>query len=121
MGEVRVHDLITEFFFDIDVPIAEHGGKVHSYLGDSVIVTWPLGDEPRQNARALGCFFAAEDRMAELARAYARKFGVALQFRAGVPAGRVIVSECGDAKRQFVFFGDTMNVAARLCDHCKAV
>ena len=35
MGEVRVHDLITEFFFDIDQPIAEHGGEVHAYVGDA--------------------------------------------------------------------------------------
>ena len=33
----------------------------------------------------------------------------------------MIVSECGDAKRQLAYFGDTMNVAARLCEYCKAV
>jgi adenylate cyclase len=33
----------------------------------------------------------------------------------------VIVSESGDAKRQIAYFGDTMNVAARLCEYCKAV
>jgi class 3 adenylate cyclase len=120
MGEVRVHDLITQFFFDIDEPIAEHGGEVHSYVGDAVIVTWPLSRDPTRNARALGCFFAAEDRMAELTPAYTQDFGVAPRFRAGVHAGPVVVSECGDAKRQIAYFGDTMNVAARLCDHCKA-
>jgi adenylate cyclase len=36
-----------------------------------------------------------------------------------VHAGPVIVSECGDTKRQLAYFGDTMNVAARLCEHCK--
>lgn len=119
MGEVRVHDLITQFFFDIDEPIAEHGGEVHSYVGDAVIVTWPLSHDPERNARALHCFFAAEDEMAELSPAYTREFGVVPQFRAGVHAGSVVVSECGDAKRQIAYFGDTMNVAARLCDHCK--
>jgi class 3 adenylate cyclase len=119
MGELRVHDLITEFFFDIDQSIAEHGGEVHAYVGDAVIVTWPLADEPEQNARALRCFFAAEDRMTELRPAYLRKFGVAPRFRAGAHAGPVVVSECGDMKRQIAYFGDTMNVAARLCDHCK--
>src|SRR5262249_5952 len=29
-------------------------------------------------------------------------------------------SASADAKRQIAYFGDTMNVAARLCDHCKA-
>jgi adenylate cyclase len=57
--------------------------------------------------------------MAELTPTYARKFGIAPQFRAGIHAGNVVVSECGDAKRQITYFGDTMNVAARLCDHCK--
>jgi class 3 adenylate cyclase len=120
MGEVRVHDLITQFFFDIDQAIAEHGGEVHAYAGDGVIVTWRLSSDARQNARALRFFFAAEDRMAELTPVYMREFGVAPAFRAGVHAGPVVVSECGDAKRQIAYFGDTMNVAARLCDHCKA-
>jgi class 3 adenylate cyclase len=119
MGEVRVHDLITEFFFDIDQPIAEHGGEVHAYVGDAVIVTWPLNDDPERNARALLCFFAVEDRMAKLMPAYTAEFGVAPRFCAGVHAGPIIVSECGDARRQIAYFGDTMNVAARLCDHCK--
>jgi class 3 adenylate cyclase len=32
-----------------------------------------------------------------------------------------VISECGDAKRQLAFFGDTMNVGARLCEYCKTV
>ncbi len=119
MGELRVHDLISEFFFDIDQAIAEHGGEVHAYVGDAVIVTWPLSDDPVRNARALRCFFAAEDRMAGLTPAYAQKYGVAPRFRAGVHAGPVVVSECGDIKRQIALFGDAMNVAARLCGHCR--
>ena len=42
-------------------------------------------------------------------------------FRGGIHAGLVVVSECGDAKRQLAYFGDTMNVAARLCEYCKAI
>jgi adenylate cyclase len=59
--------------------------------------------------------------MARLAADYRREFEVAPAYRAGLHAGPVIVSECGDAKRQLAFFGDTMNVAARLYAHCKAV
>jgi hypothetical protein len=46
LGEVRVHDLITRFFFDIDEPIADQDGEVHAYVGDEVIVTWPLSEGP---------------------------------------------------------------------------
>jgi adenylate cyclase len=121
MGELRVHDLITRFFFDIDEPIANHGGTVHAYVGDEVIVSWPIADDAARNARAVACFFAIERKMAALGREYAAEFGIAPSFRAGIHAGPVIVSECGDAKRQLAFFGDTMNVAARLCDYCKQV
>ncbi len=121
MGELRVHDLITRFFFDIDEPIAEFGGAVHAYVGDEVIVSWPATNDPRRNARCIRCFFAIERRIADLALDYEAKFGVAPAFRAGIHAGPVVVSECGDAKRQLAFFGDTMNVAARLCEYCKTI
>ena len=121
MGEVRVHDLITRFFFDIDGPIAEFGGSVHAYVGDEVIVSWPLGDDPVRNGRCVACFDAVARRIAALAPAYEAEFGVVPGFRAGIHAGLVVVSECGDAKRQLAFFGDTMNVAARLCEHCKSI
>lgn len=119
MGEVRVHDLITRFFFDIDGPIADFGGRVHAYVGDEVIVSWALTDDPALNARPIACFAAIERRMAALARNYEAEFGVVPGFRAGVHAGPVVVSECGDAKRQLALFGDTMNVASRLCDYAK--
>jgi class 3 adenylate cyclase len=120
LGEVRVHDLITRFFSDIDQPISDQDGEVHAYVGDEVIVTWPLRENnPERNARALRCFFAIKERMIELATSYAQEFGVVPGFRAGIHAGPVVVSECGVAKRQIAYFGDTMNVAARLCEHCK--
>jgi adenylate cyclase len=42
MGEVRKQEPLTRFFFDIDEPIVAHGSEVHAYVGDGVIVTWPL-------------------------------------------------------------------------------
>jgi len=121
MGELKVHDLITRFFFDIDAPIADLGGAVHAYVGDEVIVTWPVSDDKARNARALSCFFAIHRRIAELAPGYQAAFGIVPAFRAGIHVGPVVVSECGDTKRQLAYFGDTMNVAARLCDYCKKV
>jgi class 3 adenylate cyclase len=121
MGELRVHDLITKFFFDIDQPIADYDGEVLAYVGDELIVTWPLSDDPVRNSRSLRCFFAAQDRMTELSPAYVEEFGIAPRFRAGIHAGPIVVSECGNTKRQIAYFGDTMNVAARLCDYCKTV
>jgi hypothetical protein len=91
------------------------------YVVDEVIISWPITADPARDARCLLCFIAIERKMARLAAEYRGEFEVAPAFRAGLHAGPVIVSECGDAKRQLAFFGDTMSVAARLCEYCKAV
>jgi adenylate cyclase len=119
MGELKVHDLITRFFFDIEAPITDYGGAVHAYVGDEVIVTWPLDTDGARNTRCLECCTSIDRTIADLADTYERAFGVVPQFRAALHCGSVIVSECGSAKRQLAFFGDTMNVAARLCEYCK--
>src|SRR5450755_3838947 len=119
LGELRVHDLITRFFFDIDEPIHDHGGSVLSYVGDEVIVTWAITDDPARNARCLACFFAIDNKIASLSTVYKEAFGTVPSFRAGLHSGPVIVSECGGFKRQLAYFGDTMNVSARLCEYCK--
>jgi class 3 adenylate cyclase len=121
MGDLKVHDLVTRFFYDIDAPISDFGGAVHAYVGDEVIVSWPVLDVPALNARCVECFFAIEMTIRRMAPDYEREFGVTPGFRAGLHAGPVIVSECGDAKRQLAYFGDTMNVAARLCEYCKTI
>src|SRR3984893_14727359 len=65
MGELRVQDLLTRFFFDIDEAIVTHGGEVHAYVGDEGIVTWPVGARSRRSS--IDVFFAIEDRIAALA------------------------------------------------------
>jgi len=120
LGEIRMQDLLTRFFFDIDVPIVAHAGEVHAYVGDEVIVTWPLTSRVSAD-RCIECFFAIENRIAELADSYQLEFGSVPRFRAGLHAGPVVISECGNSRRQIAYFGDTMNVTQRIQEHCKAV
>ena len=120
MGELRVQGLLTRFFFDIDSAIVAHGGEVHAYVGDEVIVTWPL-DERMSAGRCIECFFAIADSITERADSYRQEFGMVPSFRAGLHAGHVVISECGNSRRQLAYFGDTVNVTARLQEHCKEV
>ena len=120
MGELRVQGLLTRFFFDIDGAIVAHGGEVHAYVGDEVIVTWPL-DERMSGGRCIDCFFAIADSIAQKADSYRQEFGMVPSFRAGLHAGHVVISECGSSRRQLAYFGDTVNVTARLQEHCKEV
>ena len=118
MGELRTYDFLARFFFDIDEAILAHGGEVHAYVGDEVIVTWPL-TRPASAAGCIDCFFGIQDRIAERAELYRREFGLVPQFRAALHAGPVVISECGDSRRQIALFGDSMNVTARIQEQCK--
>ena len=86
LGEVRMQELLTRFFFDIDEPIVAHGGEVHAYVGDEVIVSWPLTTAVLRGA-CLDCFFAVRDRIEERGESYRYEFGSAPRFRAGLHAG----------------------------------
>lgn len=119
LGDVGVQTLITRFFFDINEPIVEFGGEVHRYVGDQVVVTWPLGDGGAIE-QAIRCYFAIAEKVREKAPDYEAAFGAVPGFRVGLHGGPVVASECGDHKQEIVYFGDTVNTAARIEQQCKA-
>ncbi len=119
-GDERAHGFITSVFFDIDQPILEHGGEVHSYVGDGLIASWPLA-QGIEDARCLRCFEAIEATLARRSEHYRREFGVTPEVRVALHAGPVVAGECGDAKLAIVYLGDTMNTVARIEQAAKAL
>ncbi|KAA5605683.1 adenylate/guanylate cyclase domain-containing protein [Roseospira marina] len=120
LGDVETHALISRVFFDLDTVITAHGGEVHRYVGDEVVVTWPL-DAALRDGRCLRCAVAIRERLARRASAYRRRFGVEPAIRAGLNGGPVVAGECGDARVEIVYFGDTINTAARLQQATRAM
>ncbi len=120
LGDVGVQTIITKFFFDITEPIIEHGGEIHRYVGDQVVVTWPLR-AGRANMRAIRCCFAIADQAHDKASDYKREFDMVPAFRIGLHGGPVVISQCGDQKQEISYFGDTVNTAARIEQQCKAL
>src|SRR5436190_13719158 len=60
LGEVRVHDLITRFFFDIDAPIADHDGEVHAMSATRSSSAGRYAPRPR--AMPAGCIASSQHR-----------------------------------------------------------
>lgn len=118
LGDVAALKLISRFFFDIAEPIDRFDGETDIYVGDEVVVHWPLGT-PADNARCLQCHAAIRAVMAENRDRYIRDFGAAPDARVGIHGGPVAAGECGDGKRQVVFIGDTINTAKRLQEACR--
>jgi adenylate cyclase len=103
MGELKVHDLVTRFFYDIDEPISEFGGAVHAYVGDEVIVSWPVKDDPALNARSVGCFFAIERTIRRLTPGYKREFSAAPGFRADCTPARSLSANAATPTARWPF------------------
>jgi len=118
LGDVAAQSLISRFFFDVAQATVAYGGETHRYIGDEVVVTWPL-DKGVRNAACLQCCFAINDRIAAQAVDYQRRFGVVPSYRIGMHGGPVVAAECGDDKHEIVYFGDTINTAARIEEYCK--
>jgi len=118
LGDVGVQAMITRFFFDITEPIVQHGGEIHRYVGDQVVVTWPL-TSASANARAVECAFAIGDLTEKLAGDYQTMFGDKPAYRIGLHGGAVVISQIGDQKQEISYFGDTVNTAARIEQQCK--
>jgi adenylate cyclase len=119
LGDGRFHRFLNEVFWDITDPVLEAGGEIYRYVGDEIIVTWPAGRARR--ARWIECMFDMTDALAVRREAYLAAFGTEPQLRGALHAGPLIVGEMGDAKREIVMLGDTMNTVARIETACRAL
>jgi len=113
IGPIAVHRFLAAVFSVASDPIADHGGEIYQYVGDEMVVTWPVS-AGRRGARPLACFFAIEAAIEAVAGEFEREFGIVPRLRAALHAGPVIGGEIGDSKREIVFHGAVMNTAARL-------
>ena len=113
IGDMAFHSLLNRFFVDLTEAVLAWGGVVHKYVGDEMIVTWPLanGKDP---SGAYAAALEARQRFAQLADRYRSEFGVVPDFRAVLHAGSVVAGEMGEVKREIVLLGDTVNTTAKI-------
>lgn len=114
IGDIRFHKYLNRLFTLFDGPIHHYGGEIHSYVGDAIIVTWPLSSKPAKNARAL----LAAKRIVELcednADKIAQEFGERPSVRLAINGGPIVAGETGFSKRQITYLGDTINLTSRI-------
>lgn len=114
IGDIAFHNLLNRFFNDLTEPVLAWRGTIHKYVGDEMIVTWPLDDDRRKPDGAYKAVMAARERLARLGESYLREFGVAPEFRAVLHAGPVVAGEMGMVKREIGLLGDTVNTTAKI-------
>ena len=119
LGDLGFHNLLNDFFFDITNPVLMSHGTIYQYVGDQVVVTWPLSNDKNAD-ECLRAYLSCHNTVNSARDRYLRKYGVVPSFKTAIHAGEVICAEIGSVKSAIVYQGDVLNTTARLermCSH----
>jgi adenylate cyclase len=117
LGNLTYSRFVQDFFYDLTDAILATGAEVYQYVGDEIVLAWPL-QQGRHNAQCVRCFYLMQDAIAARRDAYCRQYGYFPHFKAGLHAGRVVVTWVGEVKREIVYHGDVLNTTARIQALC---
>ena len=104
---------LNDYLETVLAPIREHGGVVHTFIGDGLFASFnmPLACE----SHACAAVRAAIDIQRAVGTRTFGGMGVAFATRIGISTGHVIGGSVGAGRRlTFTLLGDTVNLAARL-------
>ena len=118
LGPLAFTDFKNDFFADVAEPVLATGGRIVQYVGDEVMVAWPM-KRAEADAAPLRFFLLVEARIDTHAERYRQRYGAVPAFKAGCHGGEVVTAEVGDLKRDIVHSGDVVNTAARIEGECR--
>ncbi|MEM8893826.1 MAG: adenylate/guanylate cyclase domain-containing protein [Bacteroidota bacterium] len=118
LGHVTYFELLNSCFSDMTDAILDNHGEVYQYVGDEVILTWPL-NRGLKESRYLKCIFEIKQLFIDRSRDYQEHYQVVPDFKAGIHYGEVTAGEMGVIRKEVMFSGDVLNTTARLRDLCK--
>jgi adenylate cyclase len=81
-----------------------------NYTGDGLMVLWPLF----QGDRVARAYDTLVDRLETRRQYYEDDYGIVPNFRMGVHAGNVVISQIGEEKLFLGVYGDVVNTASRI-------
>jgi adenylate cyclase len=118
LGVHQFSALVRDFMADLTDPILASRAQVSHYIGDEVVLTWPLTAK-RKGAAWPRLLLEADRQFSLRSSYYQATYGLVPRYKAGVHAGEVVTTEVGVLKSELVHHGDVLNVGARLAGLCK--
>lgn len=116
LGHIQYSKLIQDCFNDLGV-VVENEAEIYQYVGDEVILTWPLHDGLK-NQNCINAYFNFKKQLDKKKDYYMSTYNILPHFKAGINAGIVTVTEVGKYKKEIAYHGDTINTAARIQGKC---
>jgi len=116
IGHIEFSKLLKDCFDDFAI-VDDYQAEIYQYVGDEVVISWPL-DQGFRNNNFLKAFFAFVGLLSRRAEYYEKQYGIKPFFKSGANMGTVIVTEVGQIKSEITYHGDTLNTAARIQGMC---
>lgn len=117
LGNIKYHQFLKKVFSDVTNPILNAQGEIYQYVGDEIVISWPVNEEENRLNYAK-CFFNISKYLKDNQQYYQQQFGVQPTFKAGAHIGTVTAGEIGVIKRDITYSGDILNTAARIQGLC---
>ena len=112
LGHKKYFLFIKDFIYHVSIAILKWNGDIYQYVGDEVVISWPLNRENSQ--RCVQALLQARKELQQESNYYREKYALIPDFRAGIHVGEVMVGEIGVVKKDLAMSGDPMNTAARI-------
>ncbi len=114
----HIADILNQYYFLLHQAAKMYRGSVDSYIGDGAMLTFGVHKEDHKHAINAICGAQIFIRLCDLMNDQRKQNQLPpLQFRLGLHCGAMLAGTIGSSERmQFTISGDTVNLAARLCD-----
>jgi adenylate cyclase len=118
----RVVPLLDEFLGMLTIATERHGGQIFHVAGDGLMAGFGLQDVTHDGAlEAIAAGRAMLARFEPIAVRWHREFAIVTGIGIGIHRGEVARAYLGPpGKKTLTLIGDTVNVAARLCNRARA-
>lgn len=117
LGHVKYFNLLQAYYDMMSDPIVNSYGEVDQYIGDEIVISWPL-ERGLENANCIRCFFDIRDNLFTNRKDLMDQFGFEIGFKSGIHLGEVAIGKIGALKKEIVFSGDVLNTTARIQSNC---
>lgn len=117
LGHVKYSRLLNKCFDDILEALSTFNFEVYQFVGDEVVLTWKIKDDP--TGKAIDMYEAVDRKLDAEGLNYINQFGTIPVFKAGVSCGEVTATIVGKGSRHMAYHGDVLNTTARLLGQCK--
>jgi adenylate cyclase len=118
LGNKEYYVFLNAFFRDLSNPLFKADAEIYKYIGDEVIISWPVKKGLDDN-NILRIFFDLKTHIHDHRQTYINRFGIFPTFKASCHIGIAMVAQIGDLKKEIAYNGDVVNTTARIIAQCK--